>query len=323
MDIYYNNKTRILLILDILKRLSDEDHPVKADTIIKSINEEGLKCDRKTLYDDIRSLSEAGVDIDHETGAGYKLVSREFDDAEIRLLADAVFASRFISQKKTKELIEKLKNLTSTYQASSIIRTIYSSDVKTPNEEILYNVDSLSRAINENKMAEFEYLTWNTDKKLVTKGSKKRLLSPWSLIWADQNYYLMAYDDSAGKMKHFRVDKMRNVRVSSENRKGHEVYAGMNMTQYVEKTFSMYGGEGETISMEFPEEMIGIAIDRFGKDITIIPGKNGKVTVRTNCFVSNLFFGWVAGLGDVKITAPSSVCEKYKEFLKKALDNLN
>jgi len=323
MDIYYNNKTRILLILEILKDLSDDEHTVKADTIIKRIKDEGLKCDRKTLYDDIRSLSEAGFDIMHVTGSGYKLVSREFDEAEIKLLADAVLASKFISKKKTDKLIEKLRRLTSSYQASSLIRNIYSPDVKSPNEDILYSVDSLSRAINEGKMTEFEYLTWNTDKKLVPKGEKKRVLSPWTLIWADQNYYLLAFDDEAGKMKHFRVDKMRGVKILDQDRKGYDVYSGMDITQYVEKTFSMYGGEGEMISMEFPEDMIGIAIDRFGTDIAIIPGKNGKASVRTKCFVSNMFFGWVAGLGgDVKITAPASICNKYKDFLKKSYENL-
>ena len=192
MDNYYNNKTRILLVLEVLKEFSDEDHAVKADTIIKRIKDEGLKCDRKTLYDDIKSLSDAGYDIIHESGIGYKLVSRDFDDAELRLLADAVYSSRFISADKSKVLLDKLKKMTSTYMASSMIRTIYSSDVKSPNEEILYNVDSLSRAINDGKQVEFEYLTWNTDKELVCKGEKRRVLSPWSLIWQNQNYYLIS-----------------------------------------------------------------------------------------------------------------------------------
>lgn len=323
MDNFYNNKTRILLILDELRRSSDEDHAIKADALLNRVREEGLKCDRKTLYNDIESLMEAGYDIIHETGEGYKLVSREFDDAELRLLADAVYSSRFISAGKTKVLLNKLKNQTSSYMASSMIRTIYSSDVKTKNEDILYNVDSISRAIHDNKMVEFEYLTWNSDKQLVIKGEKKRILSPWSLIWQDQNYYLLAYDDKAGKMKHFRVDKMRKVKLTDKARLGAKEYKSIDMDQYVEKSFGMYGGKKESITLDFPEEMIGIAIDRFGTDITVRNGSKGRVLVRTDCYLSNIFFGWVAGLGgDVKISAPKSVALKYKEFLVNTLNGM-
>ena len=170
---------------------------------------------------------DAGFDIIHEPGGGYKLLSRDFEDVEIRLLVDAVYSSKFISSQKTKVLAGKLKTLTSESQASSITRQIYSSDSKTPNEDVLYNVDSLSGAIQDNKQVSFEYLVWGANKKLVTKGDKIRILSPWALIWQDQNYYLMAYDDAAGKMKHFRVDKMRNVSVTDSLRNGRKEFDGM------------------------------------------------------------------------------------------------
>ena len=313
----YNNKTRILLILDILKKNTDEDHALKAADILERISAEGLKCDRKTLYDDINSLMDAGFDIIHEPGGGYKLLSRDFEDVEIRLLVDAVYSSKFISSQKTKVLAGKLKTLTSESQASSITRQIYSSDSKTPNEDVLYNVDSLSRAIQDNKQVSFEYLVWGANKKLVTKGDKIRILSPWALIWQDQNYYLMAYDDAAGKMKHFRVDKMRNVSVTDSLRNGREEFESLDMSEYLESTFSMYGGKQETVTLDFPEELIGIAYDRFGTDVKQRPGDKGRILVRTKCYVSNQFYGWLSGLGgDVKLVSPDSVVNSYRSFLK-------
>ena len=319
----YNNKTRILLILDLLKNKTDDDHALKASDLLKMIQNEGLKCDRKTLYDDIKSLNDAGFDIIHESGGGYKLVSREFEDAELRLLADAVYSSKFISSGKTKTLAEKLKKQTSMYMASSMIRNIYSSDSKTPNEDVLYNVDTLSRAIQSDKQVQFEYLVWGPDKKLVTKGEKKRTLSPWSLIWQDQNYYLLAFDDGAGKMKHFRVDKMRHVIEIDAGRKGGDEYKKIDISSYVEETFSMYGGKQETIVLDFPEELIGIAYDRFGTDVTQRKGDKGRIIVRTKCYVSNQFYGWLSGLGpDVKLVGPDTAVSSYKNYLTSLLKNM-
>ena len=319
----YNNKTRILLILDLLKNKTDDDHALKASDLLKMIQNEGLKCDRKTLYDDIKSLNDAGFDIIHESGGGYKLVSREFEDAELRLLADAVYSSKFISSGKTKTLAEKLKKQTSMYMASSMIRNIYSSDSKTPNEDVLYNVDTLSRAIQSDKQVQFEYLVWGPDKKLVTKGEKKRTLSPWSLIWQDQNYYLLAFDDAAGKMKHFRVDKMRHVIEIDAGRKGEGEYKKIDISSYVEETFSMYGGKQETIVLDFPEELIGIAYDRFGTDVTQRKGDKGRIIVRTKCYVSNQFYGWLSGLGpDVKLVGPDTAVSSYKNYLTSLLKNM-
>jgi len=312
----YNNKTRILLILDILRKNTDEDHALKASDIIERITSEGLKCDRKTLYDDIASLCDAGFDIIHESGSGYKLCSRDFEDAEIRLLVDAVYSSRFISSHKTKVLAGKLKSLTSEAAGSSITRQIYSSDSKTPNEDVLYNVDSLSRAIHDNKQVSFEYLVWGSGKKLITKGEKTRVLSPWALIWQDQNYYLMAYDEKASKMKHFRVDKMRHVDSLDVPRAGREEFDSLDMSEYVEQTFSMYGGKRETVTLDFPEELIGIAYDRFGTDVTQRPGEKGHILVRTDCYVSSQFYGWLSGLsGDVRLVSPESCVKAYKKYL--------
>lgn len=322
----YNNKTRILLILEILKNETDESHALKAAELIEKIESEGLRCDRKTLYNDIDSLTDAGVDIIHEpssSGGGYKLVSRDFEDAELKLLADAVYSSKFISPGKTSVLIGKLKGLTSSHQSGELSRHIYSNESKTSNEEVLYNVDTLSRSISSDRQVTFEYFVWGPDKKLITKGEKKRVLSPWALIWQDRNYYLMAYDSAAGKMKHFRVDKMKHVSETDIPREGGKEFGEIDMSSYVEETFSMYGGKQETLTLDFPEELIGIAYDRFGTDVTQRPGKKGHVLIRTGCYVSHQFYGWLAGLGgDVRIVAPESAAADYRNYLENILKGL-
>ena len=314
----YNNKTRILLILDLLKNKTDDEHVVKASELIECIQNEGLKCDRKTLYDDIKSLNDAGFDIIHEPGGGYKLVSREFEDAELRLLADAVYSSKFISAGKTKILTGKLKEQTSTYMASTMIRNIYSSDSKTPNEDVLYNVDTLSRAIQDDKKVEFEYLVWGADKKLITKGAKKRVLSPWSLIWQDQNYYLLAYDSDAGKMKHFRVDKMRQVTITDKKRKGKTKFSKQDKTKYNEQYFRMFGGEVETVTLKCRNEMANVIIDQFGKDVWIHPIDDEWFSVNVKVAVSDQFLGWVFALGgQVIIDGSDAVKDRMRELMEK------
>ncbi len=157
----------------------------------------------------------------------------------------------------------------------------------------------------------------------MTKGKKKRVLSPWSLIWQDQNYYLLAYDSEADKMKHFRVDKMRHVFETDMPREGESEYKKIDISSYVEETFSMYGGKQETVILDFPEELIGIAYDRFGSDVPQRKGDHGRVIIRTKCYVSNQFYGWLSGLGkDVKLAGPDSAVTAYKKYLKSLLDNM-
>ncbi len=182
-------------------------------------------------------------------------------------------------------------------------------------------MDTLSRAILEDSKVEFEYLVWGKNKKLVTKGAKKRLLSPWALIWQDQNYYLMAYDTDASKMKHFRVDKMRHVNMTGIQRDGRKDFEKIDMSSYVEETFSMYGGRLETVTLDLPEDLIGIAYDRFGTDVSQRPGNPGRILVRTKCYVSATFYGWLSGLGgDVLIAGPDNIRDEYRDYLKSIIE---
>ena len=298
-----NQKMKLLYILKILTEKTDESHCLPAQEIIALLASYGITAERKSIYDDIECLNHFGYDIVNvksRKGGGYYLASREFELPELKLLVDAVQASRFITQKKSRELISKIEKLAGPYEGKQLQRQVFvAGRVKTENESIYYNVDRIHKAIQDNAPVMFLYLAWNVKKELVPRHEgKKYRISPWALTWQDENYYLIAYDDEVGRIKHFRVDKMSNItQLSNEIRKGVEAFKEFDIAQYTNRTFGMFGGEPETVSLQLPEHMIGIIFDRFGKEIDLRRLSNGNVGVRVKAAVSGQFYGWLTGLG--------------------------
>ncbi|MBQ7956193.1 MAG: WYL domain-containing protein [Lachnospiraceae bacterium] len=320
-----NQKLKLLYIIDMLERESDENHIVSTQDIIKMLEANDISAERKSIYDDMNQLSAYGYDIiqvKSRVNGGYYLASREFELAELKLLVDAVQSSKFITRKKSRELIQKLERLTSKHEASQLQRQVYVSDsAKTENENIYYSVDGIHKGIHDNMQISFTYLEWSVSKQLVPKRAGKTYqVSPWALLWQDENYYLVAYDSDAEKMKHYRVDKMGKVTVTAKQREGYEVYEKMNLPAYANQTFGMYGGKWESVTMQFPEKLIGVVIDRFGKDIMIRKKNDGFFTITVNAAVSGQFFGWLTGIGkDAKLIGPEHVKEEYENWLKEIL----
>ncbi len=314
-------KTKLIYILRILETFTDENHSITTAQIIERLNELEVSADRKTLYSDISTLRELGYDIGQEptrNGGGWRLISRDFELPELKLLVDAIQSSRFITGKKSRDLIKKLGSLTSKYDAAKLNRQVHvSGRIKSENESIFYIVDMIQSAIQENHPILFTYLVWNTRKELVSKGREKRVISPWALIWKDENYYLIGYDDDASQIKHFRVDKMSNVSILPDKRKGSKEFSKIDLTTYSDTTFGMMGGETEAVTFEFPESLVGVVIDRFGKDIAITKCSEGRFRVRTNVVVSGQLYGWLCGLGpECSIHAPDNVREDYIKWLR-------
>lgn len=320
-----NQKLKMLYILEMLQRETDENHLVTTQDIIRMLEANGINAERKTIYDDINLLIDYGYDIiqvKSRVNGGYYLGSRDFELAELKLLVDAVQSSKFITRKKSRELIRKLERLTSKHEASQLHRQIYVSDsAKTENESIYYNVDSIHKGIHDDVKINFTYLEWSISKELVPKKEgKKYVVSPWALLWQDENYYLVAYDSEAGLMKHYRVDKIGKVVLTEEKREGQEVFEKMNLAEYVNQTFGMYGGERTNVTLQFPEKLIGVVLDRFGKDIIVRMKNDGYFTISVKAAVSGQFFGWLAGIGkDARIISPEEVKTEYKEWLKEIL----
>lgn len=320
-----NQKLKLFYIIKMLSENTDEEHVLSTQDIIRKLEENDIKAERKSIYDDMACLIDYGYDIILKKGrinGGYYLASRDFELAELKLLVDAVQASQFMTVKKSRELIKKLETLTSRHQAIQLQRQVYvAGRVKTENERIYYNIDTIYKAIAENKKITFTYLKWGLDKTLKPrKEGEKYILSPWALIWQDENYYLAAYDSLAEKIKHYRVDKMGSVSLTQEKRDGKEQYDRINLAEYTKQTFGMYGGEEEVVTLKLTDQLIGVILDRFGKETDIRELEDGYFSVRIKAVVSRQFFGWLTGLGeDVKIISPVSVKNKYIEWLQNVL----
>lgn len=321
-----NQKSKILYLLEILYRESDENHVISTKELIARLNANGIKCDRKTIYSDMEELSNFGFDIigrDAASGGGFYMASREFEVAELKLLVDAVSASKFITEKKSRELIKKLSSLASKNEAGTLQREVFVSDrAKAMNESIYYSVDAIHNAIRNNKQLSFVYYIWTPEKELIPKHEGKRtLVSPWMMVWADDNYYLVAFDNDAGEMRHYRVDKIRECKVLSQERIGKDVFDKLDMGRYSTKNFGMYHGDEEDVTLELPTALAGVIIDRFGTDTPIKYLGNDKFTARVSVCVSQQFYGWVLGLGsEVRIIKPESIKKDYTDFLKHALE---
>jgi predicted DNA-binding transcriptional regulator YafY len=252
---------------------TDEAHGITMSQILNLLEKNDISADRKSIYRDIVALEEMGIYVEKEkVGKNfyYKVVEKQFEIAELKLLVDSVSASRFITEKKSRELIGKLESLVSKYEAKELQRSIVvSGRNKTQNESIYYNVDAIHLAMNENKQISFEYLQWNLNKELVPRKEKPYVVSPWSLLWDQENYYLLAFDEEDGIMKNYRVDKMRRISSLDGKRLGQEEFKKLDMASYAEKVFGMFYGREETVTILAKNYLIGVVLDRFGTDIPV------------------------------------------------------
>lgn len=322
----FRQKLKILYLMKVFTEKTDEDHPMTVQDLIRYLDEWGITAERKTIYDDIETLRDFGMDIlnRREKPSGFYLTSRTFELPELKLLVDAVQSSKFITQKKSLQLIRKLESLASVHEAKSLQRqVIVENRVKTMNESIYYNIDEIHAAISQNRQISFQYYEWTISKEMTLKKNGERYrISPWEMIWKDENYYLVGLDEKSGIVKHYRVDKMLKIRTEKEPRNGEEIFADFDTGKYALKTFGMFGGREETLCLAFRNNLVGVVIDRFGTDIHIQKLDEQRFSVQVRVNVSNQFFGWLAGLGpEASLESPISIRKAYAAFLRKTLEN--
>ena len=314
-----NQKLKLYYLARIMTEETDDEHMITMPEIKSALEAYGVTADRKSLYDDLETLRVLGIDvIGEKVGRNfyYHVGCKQFEIAELKLLVDAIQSSKFITEKKSNELIKKLTNMASNYEAAQLKRqVVVQGRVKTMNESIYYFVDDVHRAIAENKQISFEYMKWNEQKKMVRRKDGSYIVSPWAMTWDDENYYLIAYDEEADCIKHFRVDKMKSIQVLDEKRTGKEKFKAFNLANYAKMNFGMFGGKPTKVKIAFTNDMAGVFIDRFGRDIMIHPSKlKGWSEITVDVAVSDHFFGWIFALGTkVKILSPNDVVTKYKK----------
>lgn len=318
-----NQKLKLLYLMHILNEKTDETHGITMPEIISDLEAYGVAAERKSIYSDMENLRLYGIDVIGEAENGvykYRVGNRKFELAELKLLVDSVQSAKFITEKKSNELIKKIEGFASKYEASQLHRQVFVAErVKTMNESIYYNVDIIHSAIGSDSKISFQYFQWDENKKMVLRHNGERyVVSPWALTCDNENYYMVAYDSTEDKIKHFRVDKMLKINILEEHRQGSENFKQFDMAVYAKKMFGMFTGEEQNVKLLCKNYMAGVMIDRFGKNVILNKVDGEHFTVNIKVVVSIQFLGWVMSLGDgVKIIGPEVVVSRMKEEVKR------
>lgn len=318
-------KLKLLYLMKILLEKSDERHPLRIADIVRELEVYDIQAERKSIYSDIELLNEFGLDIICEKAREnyYYIASRDFEMPELKLLVDAVQASKFITHKKSEELIKKIEKLTSIYEARDLHRQVIVNDrVKTMNESIYYNVDAIHNAIQQNRMVKFKYFDYTVDKQLkFRRNGEIYCVSPYALTWADENYYLIAYHDRYNDISHFRVDRMSEIEISESFRPQISEFEDFNVAEYSKRVFGMFSGESEKVEIEFDNSLINVVINRFGKDVRIYCKTETSFKIVTEVAATGTFFGWLFMFGEkARIVAPLNLIEAMKTYLQSTLE---
>ena len=321
-----NQKLKIFYILEYLEQNSSPGHPVQASRLIEMLqNQHGISCERKTIYSDIAALQDYGVDIVSIPGknGGYYIASRNFELPELKLLIDAVQSSRFLTERKSQELIEKLCNQCSVHDAKLVRRDVLvSGRVKSMNESIYYNVDAIQEAIAENRQITFRYFDWGLDGQRKYRD-KEYAASPYGLCQDNENCYLLALSQRHG-ITSYRVDRMSDIQLAPQTRVPCPELTGKKLQEHASRLFQMYAGESADVKLRFHRSLTNVVIDRFGKDTMLIPDGEEHFVFTVRVAVSPMFLSWVIGFGrKAKVLYPESVVESCRQLCLETLAQYN
>ncbi len=320
-----NQKLKLLFLMRILLEKTDNAHAMTLSEISAELAKYDISAERKSLYDDLELLKVYGVNVEvkRDRQVRYYVCSHDFSPAELKLLIDAVQASKAITQRKSNELIRKLEALGSKYQGTQLHEQVFMENrLKAANEEIFLNVEKICDAMARNKRIRCRYFEWNSRKqRLLRKSGEYYELSPKALNWYDENYYLVAYDSEAKKVKHFRVDKMLEVSVTDLVREDVGSLDDFDMAIYSRQVFGMYGGELCNVRIRCENSLASVVIDRFGQDVTILSNYEDSFEFAAKVMISPTFFSWVMGFGNkMKIISPDYVAHELAKTASEILE---
>ena len=318
-------KLKLLFLARIFLSQTDETHSLSVGELISKLAEYGVNAERKTVYDDIEALRQFGLDIVMEKSRsyGYYVAGRDFELPELKLLADAVQSSKFITENKSLELIKKLEGLASVYDAGKLRRQVFIQNrVKSMNESIYYSVDTLHEAITEGKKISFKYFDYNMRKERVfRRGGAEYVVSPIALSWSEENYYLISHSDEHDGFTHFRVDKMSDVRKLEEKRSADT--GALNLANYSKKVFGMFSGTDTDVRLRMDNQLVSAVIDRFGKDTIMVADGKSHFTVNLRVVLSPVFYGWLFQFGGrCEVLSPRSLKDELKRRAEEFIAHL-
>lgn len=318
----FGQKQKLLYLAQYLLRETDEDHPVTAKDLVAYLAAKGIAAERKSLYDDLEQLSVFGLDVIHRPGrgGGYFIGERQFELSEVKLLVDAVQSSRFLTRKKSEELIAKLQQLAGRHEAASLAHHVFVSNrIKTMNESIYLNVDRIRLAIETDRKLRFHYFEWDVDaKRKLRRDGDFYVVSPYFLVWDDENYYLVALDETL-RRRHYRVDKMLDLSLADGARDDSEELSRIDPAVYEKKLFGMMGGREERVTLSCDRTYLGVLYDRFGTDL-VFRKAGEQLQTSLSVQISPQFYSFIASFGGgIRILSPEWVREDYCKLLREAL----
>ena len=319
-------KQKLLVLAKALLERTDEDHPMTTQALIAELAARGISAERKSIFDDMEALRQAGLDVQNRKGkrSGWFVGARAFQLPELKLLVDAVQSCKFLTKRKSDELIRKLEGLTSIHQARQLQRQVYvERRVKTMNESVYYSIDKLHAALAAGKAVTFRYFDYDVKKeKVFRRDGRRYAVFPHGLIWNSENYYLVGWDGAKKEVRHYRVDKMAELAVTClKLEEGEDLdRSSFDMAAYAAKHFGMFSGREGRVRLRCANAMVGVMLDRFGQDVILVPDGPDHFTLTVDAVVSPQFFGWLFGLGSgVVLTAPDWAVEAYRQQLQAAL----
>ena len=315
-------KQKLIRLLEILMTKTDEEHGIDMAEIISALAAYGIASERKSIYDDLECLSDMGFEVLKMTETRppkYALVGRIFERAELKMLVDAIEAAKFIPQDKCRAIVKKLEAFAGPGGSRELSRRVYVDD-RAENKTLLYTIDTVHSAINSSHTISFRYFRYNSKKEREYHiDGAFYTASPLCLVWNDENYYLIGYDEGAGQVKNFRVDKMEKVKENTAPRSPEALKIKVDPGLYTRRVFGMWGGGEELVTIECKEKLAGVIIDRFGVNQHLEPIAGG-FRARLRVTVSPNFFAWVAGFGaDMRILSPKSVADEFCDYIRSAL----
>lgn len=320
-----NQKLKLLYLLKMLNEKTDENNTMTINDMIAELDRYGISAERKSIYDDLEALRHYGIDIAMRKTktTDYYVANRVFELPELKLLVDAIQCSKFVTHKKSIELIKKIESLTSRKQAQSLQRQVFVANrVKTINESIYYNVDTLHLAIAQNKKVTFKYFDYDIRKeKVFRKNGDKYIVSPYGLSWDDENYYLITFSTKYNGFTHYRVDRMTDIDLTDEERDPLPDKEHFDIAEYTKKVFNMFNGEEVMVNLQLDNSLVNAVVDRFGKDIQIGKVDEDNFHIWIKVAVSSTFFAWIMQFGNkVKVLSPESVKNQYRAHLSEILN---
>ena len=317
---------RAMYIAKILYEQTDDEHPISTNELIHCLEEKyGIKAHRVTIYEDIQQLKAFGLDIFiiKSTQNKYYLGNRLFDLPELKLLVDAVESSKFITPKKSQELVEKIGRLASKNKSIDLQRNLCPEGrIKPVNEKIYYIVDTIHSAINSGKKIAFPYFFYTADKQQhLRHDGEAYVFSPWMLVWNGDYYYMLGWYDKKQLVASFRVDRIASTpEILDED--AVPPPAGFDPAEHVNSMFNMFTSERIPIKLLCDNDTIGTIIDRFGENVKTEIADENHFIAHIDHAISHVFFCWIFGFGGkVRIISPDSAISKYKELLQSALEN--